>query len=113
MFVPSLMLRQLFTNGSLRNVPEGVRFSIKNRLSDAALVGLSRVAFNGRDVPPDSLHLLVEGGLRVAPSQVSPATPVDFPLRRTVDIVARVPHLPEGRHEIELGFEERFGKPAQ
>jgi len=35
MFVPSLMLRQLFTNGSLRNVPDGVQFSIKNRLSDA------------------------------------------------------------------------------
>jgi len=74
-------------------------------------VGLSRVAFNGRDVPTDSLHLLVDGGVRVAPSQVSPTTPVDFPLRRTVDIVARVPHLPEGRHEIELGFEVKpFGK---
>ncbi|MDH4046213.1 MAG: hydroxymethylglutaryl-CoA reductase, partial [Gemmatimonadota bacterium] len=110
MFVPSLVLRQLFTNGSLRNVADGVQFSIKNRLSDAALVGLSRVAINGEDVPPDALHLMVDGAERVALAQLA-TTPVDFPLRRTVDIVARVPHLPEGRHEIELGFEVRpFGK---
>ena len=97
MFVPSLILRQLFTNGSLRNVDGGVQFSIKNRLSDAALVGLSHVAFNGKSVPPDSLHLLVDGSEPIALEQLASA-PVDFPLRRSVDIVARVPHLPEGRH---------------
>jgi hydroxymethylglutaryl-CoA reductase (NADPH) len=111
MFVPSLILRQLFTNGSLRNVPDGVQFSIKNRLSDAALVALTRVAFNGLDVPLDDISLRVDGGLTWAPRDVNAAAPVDFPLRRTVDIVARRAPLPEGLHEIELGFEVKpFGK---
>jgi hydroxymethylglutaryl-CoA reductase (NADPH) len=111
MFVPSLILRQLFTNGSLRNVADGVQFSIKNRLSDAALIGLSRVAFNGSEVPLDQVHLTVDGTQRVAPTAVTARTPVDFPLRRSVDIVSRVPHLSEGRHEIELVFEVKpFGR---
>jgi hydroxymethylglutaryl-CoA reductase (NADPH) len=111
MFVPSLILRQLFTNGSLRNVAEGVQFSIKNRLSDASLVGVHRLAINGREVPADALQLTVEGGDRLAAAQVSGAAPVDFPLRRSVEILARIPHLTEGRHAIELGFEVTpFGK---
>jgi len=111
MFVPSLILRQLFTNGSLRNVVGGVQFSIKNRLSDASLVAVTRVAFNGQDVPGEALHLLVEGTGAISSTQVGAASPVDFPLRRSVDILARIPHLPEGRHDIELGFEVKpFGK---
>ena len=30
MFVPSMLLRQLYTNASLRNTPTGVTFSLKN-----------------------------------------------------------------------------------
>jgi hydroxymethylglutaryl-CoA reductase (NADPH) len=109
-FVPSLILRQLFTNGSLRNVPEGVQFSITNRLSDASLVAVTRVAFNGQAVPADAVRLLGDGAAPLAPAQLA-AAPVDFPLRRSVDVLARIPHLAEGRHEIELDFEVRpFGE---
>jgi hydroxymethylglutaryl-CoA reductase (NADPH) len=111
MLVPSLILRQLFTNGSLRNVPDGVSFSIKNRLSDASVVALTRVAFNGQDVPLDDVIVAMDGVSARTPRDVSAAKPIDFPLRQQVDITARRPHLPEGRHEIELGFEVRpFGK---
>ena len=35
MFVPSLLLKQLYTFGSLKNIEDGIQFSIKNRLNDA------------------------------------------------------------------------------
>ena len=44
MLIPSLLLKKLYTLGSLKNTSEGVAFSIKNRLSDAELVGLRTVA---------------------------------------------------------------------
>ena len=41
MKIPSLILRQLYTYSSLKNTNGGVRYSLKNRLSDAKLVGVS------------------------------------------------------------------------
>jgi hydroxymethylglutaryl-CoA reductase (NADPH) len=110
MRVPSLLLRQLYTSGSLKNVADGVRFTLKNRLSDAMLTGLNRLAFDGRDVPRDAIRLHIGGGLELTPDQLTPTAPVAFPLRATVDVVTRIPHLCDGRHELELGFEVRpFG----
>ena len=111
MLVPSLLLRQLFTNGSLRNAGGAVCFSLKNRLSDATLVGLHHVAFNGQAVPHDAIGLQVDEATTLAPGEISPERPVDFPLRRSVDVVSRIPPLAEGKHHIELGFEVKpFGK---
>jgi hydroxymethylglutaryl-CoA reductase (NADPH) len=110
MRVPSLLLRQLYTNGSLRNVADGVRFSIKNRLSDAMLVGLQHVAIDGREVPRDAIRLHLGGGLELPADQVSPNSPLPFPLRTSLDVLTRIPHLCEGRHDLELGFEVKpFG----
>jgi hydroxymethylglutaryl-CoA reductase (NADPH) len=105
-----MLLRQLYTSGSLRNVTDGVRFSLKNRLSDAVLVGLHHIAIDGCDVPREAIRLHVAGGLEVAPDQLTPTSPVPFPLRASVDVVTRIPHLCDGRHELELGFEVKpFG----
>ncbi|HET7039370.1 MAG TPA: hypothetical protein VFH97_05745, partial [Gemmatimonadales bacterium] len=79
MNVPSTLLRQLYTSGSLTNVPDGVRFSLRNRLSDAVLVGLDRLAIDGREVPRDAIRLHLDGGTDVSPDQLSPASPVAFP----------------------------------
>ena len=47
MMIPSLLLKQLYTFGSLQNSDEGVQFSIKNRLSDAILIAIQSVEFDG------------------------------------------------------------------
>ena len=47
--IPSMLLKQLYTRDSLRNTPEGVRFSLKNRLGDATLTGLQVVKFDDRE----------------------------------------------------------------
>ena len=42
MFIPTLLLKKLYTLGSLTNVERGVRFGIKNRLSNAEIIGRAR-----------------------------------------------------------------------
>lgn len=108
--IPSLLLKQLHTFGSLKNTEEGVRFSVKNRLSDAQFTGLHELKFDGQEVPSDVVTVHLEDGTVLTPADLA-ATPLDFPLRRTLDIVAAIDPLPIGKHQIEVRFETQpFGK---
>ena len=104
MKIPSLVLRQLYTNGSLTPTGDGVAFSLKNRLTDAKLTGLQSVTVDGREVGADRLTLSLDGGETIRASEVSSTRPVDFPLRRVVTV--RVPGVEaeEGVHELRLRF---------
>jgi hydroxymethylglutaryl-CoA reductase (NADPH) len=109
MKIPGLILKQMYTLGSLENVPDGVRFSLKNRLSDATLTRLSEVRIDGSPVPLTDLTLVLNGGT-LRGSEVGPERAVPFPLARVVEIHARRPPLPKGPHEIALAFEAQpFG----
>ena len=108
--IPSMLLKQLHTFGSLKNTEQGVQFSVKNRLSDARLTGLTGLKFDGKDVPLSAVTVVLEDGSEISP-EVLAAKAIDFPLRRTLDIVAAVDPLPIGKHEIEIRFETQpFGR---
>ncbi|MCB0201888.1 MAG: hydroxymethylglutaryl-CoA reductase [Caldilineae bacterium] len=107
--IPSMVLKQLYTFGSLRNSPDGVRFSLKNRLSDATLTALNGVSFDGQPVPLGKLSVLLDNGEVLSPEMLK-QHPVDFPLRRSLEIVADIPPLAEGKYRIEVKFEAKpFG----
>lgn len=111
MLVPSLLLKQLYTFGSLKNTESGVQFSLKNRLSDAKLLGVTSLKFNGTSVPIDQVTLVMSNGESVTPSQISKSNPVEFPLKEILDIHAHTSALPIGKHKIEIAFEAKpFGK---
>ncbi len=110
MFIPSLILKQLYTFGSLENTSEGVKFSIKNRLSDATFTGLKSIKFNGKEVPIDVVHIELDDGSKLTPADVSPKTAIDFPLRRILDLYCAIDPLPLGKHTIEIAFNAKpFG----
>lgn len=110
MIVPSLILKQLYTFGSLANVGGGVAFSIKNRLSDATIQRISYLAIGGEAVDLDDV-ILDLGDEKLSPSEISEANPIDFPLKKTVTVIAKIPHLAEGKYKLELGFSASpFGK---
>ena len=111
MFIPSLLLKQLYTFGSLENGAEGVQFVLKNRLSDAHFTGLLGVEIDGGAIPLDRIRLDFGSGLILKPDQVSPSQPVEFPLRKTVILKAAIPPLEEGKHRIEIAFQSKpFGE---
>ena len=108
--IPSLLLKQLHTFGSLRNEERGVVFSVKNRLSDATIVGLRRIKFDGKEVPPEAITLELADGQTLLPDNLA-AQHLDFPLRTTLDIICSVEHLALGKHKIEVIFDTKpFGK---
>jgi hydroxymethylglutaryl-CoA reductase (NADPH) len=112
MKIPGLILKQMYTLGSLRNSEDGVRFSLKNRLSNATLTGLKEVRIDDRPVPLDRLTLHMQGEA-VTAAEVGPAHAIAFPLARVVDIHARIEALPKGTHELSLSFQaEPFGALA-
>lgn len=110
MKIPSLILKQLYTFGSLENRPDGVVFNLKNRLSDATVTRLHGVRLGGRQVASGEVTLHFDG-TRLPASDVSPANPVAFPLRSVVGVEVPGPPLAEGKHEIVLDFEAKpFGR---
>lgn len=104
MKIPSLVLRQLYTNGSLTPTDDGVAFSLKNRLTDAKLTGLQSVSVDGREISADQLTLSLEDGSTLRAAEVTSSSPVDFPLRRVVTVHVPGVEAGEGVHEIRLRF---------
>ena len=111
MLIPSLLLKKLYTLGSLKNTPAGVEFAIKNRLSDAELVGLVRIAVDGRDVPLSGLRLTMEDGRVLTPGQITPAQPLGFPLRAVVSSAGG--HSGAGRRQTCAGHHLRVAAVRQ
>src|SRR5512140_2703232 len=98
--VPGLILKQLYNFGSLENVPGGVRFSVKNRLSDATLTRLQHIRIDGPELPTSSLVMEFNDGEKVRtvrPADISESKPLPFPLARTVAIQATNGSLEKGK----------------
>ncbi|HIA11954.1 MAG TPA: hypothetical protein EYN69_07780 [Flavobacteriales bacterium] len=74
MFIPTLILKQLYTNGSLQNTDAGVKFSLKNRLKDSKLIAITRVSIGGQSVPLDSIKLDLGDGKKVGVGEISKET---------------------------------------
>jgi hydroxymethylglutaryl-CoA reductase (NADPH) len=112
MQIPQLILRQLYTFGSLEHANGGVQFTLKNRLSDATLLRLDRVLVAGAEVPLDALTIEA-GGRVVRGADVSAAAPLPFALRQSLIVRAPGVHLPAGKHAIALHFDtDPFGPLA-
>ncbi len=111
MLIPSLILKQLYTFGSLKNTEEGVQFTLKNRLSDATFTELSGLNISGKNIPLDKIKLDLGDGVRISPAELNSGSGIGFPLRKTIDVIAETDHLQEGKHSLEVKFRAKpFGK---
>jgi hydroxymethylglutaryl-CoA reductase (NADPH) len=108
--IPSSILRQLYTFGSLERDPEGVRFGIKNRLSDATILAIREIKINDVAVPMERLTLRTSNGELLKATDVGPEQALPLPLRERLQLHVRDSELPAGKHRIELAFDTRpFG----
>ena len=111
MLIPSMLLKKLYTLGSLKNAAAGVQFAVKNRLSDTELTALKSIAIDGQPVALNEVTLELSNGQVLRADQITAATPLAFPLRAIVTMQTTVPALPVGIHTIEIAFEAKpFGK---
>ncbi|GAA4838766.1 hydroxymethylglutaryl-CoA reductase [Algivirga pacifica] len=112
MLIPSILLKQLYTRGSLRNTAEGIVFSIKNRLKDASLLEINSVKVNKHKISFDQLMLNL-GDQQLTTHELNIQEELPFPLRKVINFfVSDVPPLKAGeKHHIELEFKVKpFGK---
>jgi hydroxymethylglutaryl-CoA reductase (NADPH) len=109
--IPSLILKQLYTFGSLETEGDGVRFSLKNRLSDAVLTKVNEIRIDDEVLPlGDVVFDLGSDGL-AAPSEVTPDHPVEFPLSKVMTVLWNGAALEIGKHTITIDFEANpFGR---
>ena len=105
MKIPSLILKQLYTFSSLQNLDDGIRFSLKNRLSDATLTRLRSLNIDGDEVPLADLALDLGDGKHLPGSSIGPDNTIAFPLRKVVQIHARRAPLAKGNHELTIAFD--------
>jgi hydroxymethylglutaryl-CoA reductase (NADPH) len=105
MKIPQLLLRQLYTFGSLTNTTDGACFCLKNRLSDVTLTRILRVRIGTLEFQPKELQVEMGDGHWRAAAEVTPERPEEFPLRKVARL--RIPGrvLPDGTHEIEVSIE--------
>lgn len=110
MFVPSILLRQLYTRGSLQNVEGGVQFSIKNRLKDSKFRELLGIKIGKTQIPLEKITLDFGGGVRRTPAELEQGPPFEFVLKSKIDVHLAIEHLPLEKHEIEIHFKaDPFG----
>ena len=110
MFIPSMLLKRLYTYSSLKNNPDTVQFAIKNRLSDARLTRIHQISVDKKSVPLTDIVLDTGAGELLSPAQISPDNPVDFPLRQNLVIFLKIPALTVGIHKVEISFQvDPFG----
>lgn len=108
--IPSMLLRQLYTLGSLKNVENGVQFAIKNRLTDVTFSEINTIKINGIEVPKEKLSLDLGDGTAAKAGDISESNPIEFPIRKVILITAGIENLPHGKHRIEIGAKAKgFG----
>ena len=104
-FIPKSILGKLYNRTSLRNADGAVRFSVKNRLSPAALRHVSHIAIDGQVIPDDLISISCDGSAAFHISQISSGDPVDFPLGARLDFFLDVDPLEPGQHDIRVVFD--------
>jgi hydroxymethylglutaryl-CoA reductase (NADPH) len=113
MKIPSLILKQLYTFGSLKNEPDGYSFALKNRLSDATLLSLGSVNVHGERIDPQRISFQFPEGPRLKGNEFDQKAPLAFPLRSALVVHIRGDALPMGKHPIEITFAtQEFGELA-
>ena len=110
MKIPSLILKQLYTFNSLENVEGGIKFSIKNRLSDATFTALKGVKIDGKEIALETINIILGDGSSLQPLSISKSTPLDFKLKDNVDLICKHAPLEDGKYKLEITFEaDPFG----
>ena len=109
--IPSMILKRLYTFGSLENTADGYQFNVKNRLSDAELTELTGIKIDKQVVDKAQITLSLGDGRSFQPTQITADNPIPFPLRQIVNIHIHGTPLAEGKHDLELSFRAKpFGK---
>lgn len=104
MYIPKLLLKQLYTYGSLKNLSKGFEFSIKNRLMDVKLTGIKEIKVAGQSIPLKNISLDFGEGELIGASKISENNKIELPLRKVFNVICLDDKLAPGKHSLALSF---------
>jgi len=104
MFVPQMILKQLYTKNSLKNVNNGVVFSIKNRLKDVVIQEISKISVDKKEVPLEDVEIDKGNGSLLTPSDINKMKSFYFPLRKNLNLKIKGIQLEKGKHQVCIKF---------
>lgn len=100
-----MLLKLLYTRGSLHNTPEGVAFSIKNRLDTVRITRIDYVQLDGVKIGVEQIALdLGEGDVRPATIFNADNTGYTLPVGQAATFHLATEHLKEGIHKVQVQF---------
>jgi len=109
--ISPLILKKMYTTGSLKNLDDGVSFSIKNQMRDALLTAVIGVSINECAV---DLHdvLMKTTAATIRAYDVDFESSIPFPLGEDIEILVRIDPLNKNQqHSIRISLEtEPFGE---
>jgi hydroxymethylglutaryl-CoA reductase (NADPH) len=104
MFIPSILLKQLYTFGSLRKTDDGLQFSLKNRLKDAVLEGIEHIAINGRQIESEKIRVQIGPDQVVSLEDINLKANVPFALRQTITFFLPIDDLSDDSCSLSIAF---------
>ena len=86
MFVPSILLKQLYTRGSLTKAGNGLTFTLKNRLKDATINEVKWISLDGEKIPEDKISIQLTGDTRISVAELNKSEGKPFGLRQSITV---------------------------
>lgn len=90
MFVPSILLKQLYTHGSLTKTEDGLSFMLKNRLKDATISELRWITLDGEKIDEDRITLQIGPDQLVSMEELNAMGSVPFALKQVISVYLKV-----------------------
>jgi hydroxymethylglutaryl-CoA reductase (NADPH) len=85
MFIPKLMIKQLYTIGSLRLNNGGIRFSLKNRLRDGSLCKINSLTIDKQPITLDNLFISSVDGGQINVTEIEHSGAIKFALGAEIE----------------------------
>ena len=86
--IPPIIMKKVYSLGTLKNLEDGVSFSIKNPVKDALITELAGVSINGLEIALEDVSMSSDG-ICLKAVEVSPDRPLPFPMGQDVEFHVR------------------------
>ena len=87
--IPPIIMKKIYSIGTLKNIEDGVSFSMKNPMKDALITNLAGISINGCEIALDDVSMK-SGGTCLEAALISPDHPLPFPMGQDVEFHVRV-----------------------
>jgi alpha-galactosidase len=109
--IPNFILKRLYKSGSLRKTPEGIAFTLCNRIDTGQVNSIIAVVTDSNEISLSDIFLFPAGQEKVAGEAISKKNQLTLVLNKEVDVLLEGISLPEGKHNLIISLDiETIGR---